>query len=117
MERSLKIGQVIVFAMVMRHRAGRVMVSRLPDVRQPTVNQREHVLSGSLVKEPPLTAHGDVDRRGVSEHASSPFIVVMTGTRLRPPAASCQPGMAVDLSRPLWRRRDAVFLTQVLPFA
>ncbi len=74
-------------------------MSRTPDVRQPAVNQRQHILSSILVKEPPFTVHRDVDRRGVSEYATLPFIVVMQGTRLRPPAASCQPGMAVNLER------------------
>jgi len=50
MERLLKIGYMIVVAMVMGDCARWVMVSRLPDVRQPTVNQREHVLSGVLIE-------------------------------------------------------------------
>ena len=62
--------------MVMRHRVfKRVMVSRTPDVRQPAINQRQHILSRIPVKEPPLTVYCDVDRRGVSEYATLPFIV------------------------------------------
>jgi len=96
MEWALKIGDVIVLTMVMRHRAGRVTVSRLTDVRQPAVNQREHVLSGILVKEPPLTVHCDVDRRSVREYAALPFIVVMKGTGPWSAAASRQPSMALN---------------------
>src|SRR5688572_6071100 len=85
--------------MMMGNSARRVVWRRLPDVRQPALYERKHVLSGILVKEPPLTANRDVNWRGVSEQAALPFVVVMQSTGIRPAAAGRQPRMALNFER------------------
>ena len=118
MERSLKIGQVIVLAVVMRDRAGRVMVAVLPDVGQPALDQRQHILQRHPGRTATTRLHCDVDRRGVGEHAALPFIVVMQrspypAARSAPPArCGChlERGFQVSRRAPLrvfcaWRRR------------
>ena len=62
MEWSLKIGEVIVLAVVMRDRAGWMMQRPLPNIRQSTLDQRQHILSGVLIEQPPLAVHRDIDR-------------------------------------------------------
>src|SRR5688572_17661386 len=84
---------------MMGNSARRVVWRRLPDVSQPALYECEHVLSGILIKEPPLTANRDVNWRSVSEQAALPLIVVMQGTGIRPAAASRQPRMAVNFER------------------
>ena len=62
MEGAFKIGQVILLAVMMSDRAGWMMQCPLPKVRQPTLYQREHILSGVLIEQPSLTIHRDVNR-------------------------------------------------------
>ena len=62
MERSLKVSYVIVLAVMMCDRAGWMMQRPLPNVRQPTLYQRQHVLSSIMIEQPPLAIHRDINR-------------------------------------------------------
>ena len=61
MERSLKIGQVIVLAVMMRDQARGMMQRSLPNIRQPTFYQCQHILSRIVIEQPPFAIHGDVN--------------------------------------------------------
>jgi len=52
----------------------------VPDVFAGTLDQRPEVAEAFGVSHRPLAAAGDVDRRGVRENPSAPFIEVVIGT-------------------------------------
>ena len=82
LERARKEFQMVILAVVVRHGTGFMMACCLLDIGQPALNQGQHVVCCFWVKHPPLTTDRDVDRRGVSDDAASPAVVVWDSLRI-----------------------------------
>ena len=61
-EGAFQIGLMVLLAVVVGYRPWLSPRAQLADVCQTAVDQREHVLRGLLVEEPPIVAAGHVDR-------------------------------------------------------
>src|SRR5713101_5940818 len=97
-ERPFQICLMVLLSVVVRHGPRLIPRAELADVGETAVDQREHVLRRLLVKEPPITPTGHVDRRGVCHHPAPPGIVMQDRVGIAGAAHTRgQPGMAVHL--------------------
>src|SRR5258706_12346300 len=62
-ERPFQIGLMVFLSVVVRHSPRLIPRAELADVGETAVDQREHILCCLLVKEPPTTPTGHIDRR------------------------------------------------------
>src|SRR6266699_4969613 len=84
--------------MVVRHGPRLIAWTQLADVGEAAIDQREHILRCLLVKEPPITPTGHVDRRGVRHYPTPPGIVMQDRVGITGAAyTSGQPGVPFHL--------------------
>src|SRR5437763_1161671 len=76
LEWPLKVGEMVLLAVMMRDRTGRIVQRRIADKRHAAVDQGQHILRHVRVEQLPGIANRHVDWRRMGKAAALPDIVM-----------------------------------------
>lgn len=109
-EGSLQKRLMVVFAVMVRRRAGTPLGSTVPDVLQAAIQQGQHIVRGTRIEQVVGVLAGEIDRGGVRHDAALPTVVMPDRRIVRSGASRAEPGRPFDLQS----RLQPQFLCAVL---